>query len=59
MVSFTHDQNIIFSQTQFNDIVHEQTLICGHLFAGHVVVSEYTLILRNSLATLSGSACNN
>ena len=59
MVSFTHDQNIIFSQTQFNDIGHEQTLICGHLFAGHVVVSECTLILRTSLATLSGSACNN
>ena len=29
MVSFTHDQNIICSQTQLEDIAQEQTIICG------------------------------
>ena len=37
MVSFTHEQNIICSQTQLDDIAHEQTIICRQLFAGHVV----------------------
>ena len=37
VVSFTHEQNIICSQTQLNDIAHEQTIICRQLFAGHVV----------------------
>ena len=32
-VFFTHEQNIICSQT------HEQTIICRQLFAGHVVGS--------------------
>ena len=36
-VSFTHVQNIICSQTQLDDIAHEQTVICRQLFAGHVV----------------------
>ena len=36
MVSFTHEQNIICSQTQLDDIAHEQTIICRQLFAGHV-----------------------
>ena len=36
-VSFTHVQNIISSQTQLDGIVHEQPIICGQLFAGHVV----------------------
>ena len=36
-VSFTHEQNIICSQTQLDGIVHEQTIICRQLFAGHVV----------------------
>ena len=36
-VSFTHVQNIISSQTQLDGIVHEQTITCGQLFAGHVV----------------------
>ena len=44
MVSFTHEQNIICSQTinqtQLDDIAHEQTIICRQLFAGHVVVSR-------------------
>ena len=40
LVSFTHGQNIICSQaqsqTQFDDIAHEQTIICRQLSAGHV-----------------------
>ena len=36
-LSFTHEQNIICSQTQLDDIAHEQTIICRPLFAGHVV----------------------
>ena len=39
MVSFTHEQNIICSQTKLDDIAHEQTVICRQLFAGHVVGS--------------------
>ena len=38
-VSFTHEQNIICSQTQLNGIAHEQTIICRQLFVGHVVGS--------------------
>ena len=37
VVSFTHEQNIIFSQTQLDNIAHEQNIICRQLFAGHVV----------------------
>ena len=37
VVSFTHEQNIICSQTQLDDIAHEQTIIWRQLFAGHVV----------------------
>ena len=40
MVSFTHDQKSICSQKHLNDIVHEQTIICRQLFAGHVVGSR-------------------
>ena len=40
MVSFTHEQNIICSQTQMDGIVHEQTIICGQLFIGHMVGSR-------------------
>ena len=39
MVLFTPEQNIICSQTQLNDIVYEQPIICRQLFAGHVVSS--------------------
>ena len=35
-----HVQNIICSQTQLDSIVHEQTIICRQLFAGHVVGSQ-------------------
>ena len=40
MVSFTHEQNIICSQTQLDDISHEQTIVCKQLCAGHVVSSR-------------------
>ena len=40
MVSFTHEQNIICSQTQLDNIAHEQTIICRQLFAGHVLTIE-------------------
>ena len=36
MVSFTHELNIICSQTQLDDIAHEQTTFCRQLFTGHV-----------------------
>ena len=39
-VSFTHVQNIICSQTKLDGIVHEQTIICTQLFAGHVMGSR-------------------
>ena len=39
MVAITHVQNIICSQTQLDGIVHEQTIICRQLFAGHMVGS--------------------
>ena len=39
-VSFTHEQNIIcsqtLSQTQLDGIAHEQTIICMQFFAGQV-----------------------
>ena len=37
---FTYEQNIISSQTQLDDIANEPTIICGQLFAGHVVGSQ-------------------
>ena len=37
MLSFTHEENIICSQTQLDDITQVQTIICRQLFAGHVV----------------------
>ena len=40
MVSFTYEQNIIRTQTKLDDSAHEQTIICRHLFAGHVVSSR-------------------
>ena len=38
--SFTHEQYSICSQTQLDDIAHEQTIICRQLFLGHVVDSR-------------------
>ena len=40
MISFTHQQNIICSQTKLDAIGHEQTIICWQLFAGHLVGSH-------------------
>ena len=40
VVSFTHGQNSICSQKKFNDIAHEHTIICRHLFAVHEVGSR-------------------
>ena len=37
MVSFTLEQNIILQPTQFDDIMYENTIICGQLFAGQLV----------------------
>ena len=37
MVLFMHEQNIIRSQTQLDDIAHERTIICRQLFAGHML----------------------
>ena len=39
VVYFTHEEKIIGSQTHFDDIAHEQTIICKQLFSGHVVGS--------------------
>ena len=38
--SFTHEQNIIWSQIKLDDITREQTIICRQLFADHVVGSR-------------------
>ena len=40
MGSFTHEQNIIWSQIKLDDITREQTIICRQLFADHVVGSR-------------------
>ena len=37
MVSFTHEQNIICSRTQLDDIALKQTIISRQLFAGPMV----------------------
>ena len=48
LISFTaHEQKIILSQTQFNDIAHEQVIFCWQLFAGHVMGSWQTKRKKN------------
>ena len=37
LISFTHEQKIIWSQTQFNDVAHDQIIFCWQLFAGQVM----------------------
>ena len=49
MVSFTHVENIICSQTQLDGIGHERTIICRQLFAGHVVGSRPMTRKKNLL----------
>jgi len=53
MVSFTHVQNIICSQTQLDGIAHEQTTICRQLFAGHVVGSRPMKRKKNLLRMIN------
>ena len=48
-VSFTHEQNIICSQTLLDSIAHEQTIICSQLFAGHMVGSQSMKRQKNLL----------
>ena len=47
VVSFTHEQNIICSQTQLDDIAHEQTIICRQLISGHLMGSGPTKRKKN------------
>ena len=53
MVSFTHQQNIICSQTLLDGIAHEQTITCRQLFAGHVVGSWSMKRKKNLLQMIS------
>ena len=57
-VSFTNVQNIIcsqtLSQTELDDIAHEQTIICRQLFAGHVVGSRPMKRKKNFLPLMKG-----
>ena len=53
-VSFTYVQNIICSQTELDDIAHEQTIICRQLFAGHVVGSRPMKRKKNFLPLMKG-----
>ena len=50
MVSFTHEQNVIgsqtLSQTKLNDTAHEQTIICKQLFAGQVEKQLQRMIIN-------------
>ena len=39
-LNFMQEQNTICSQTQLDDIAHEQTIICRPLPAGHMVGSQ-------------------
>ena len=58
-VSFTHEQNIICSQTQLDGIAHEQTIICRQLFAGHVVGSRQMKRKKNLLRMIINIAWYN
>ena len=53
-VSFTHEQNIICSQTPLDSIAHEQTIICRQLFTGHVVGSRAMKRKKNLLRMIIG-----
>ena len=46
IVSITHEQNIIFSQTHLDITMHGQTIICKQLFTGPMVGSQ--LIEQNN-----------
>ena len=55
-VSFTHEQNIICSQT-LDGIAHGQTIICRQLFAGHVVGSRPMKRKINLLRMINSFIC--
>ena len=57
MVSFTHEQNIICSQTLMDGLAHEQTIICRQLFAGHMVGSWPMKRKKNLLRMIILFAC--
>ena len=52
MVSFLRGQNIISSQTQLDDIVHEQTIICRQLFTGHVVGAQCSEHVKSRVSSI-------
>ena len=52
MVSLTHVQNIVCSQTKLDSIAHEQTVIYKQLFAGHVVGSRQMKRKKNLLPVI-------
>ena len=55
-----HEQNIICSQTQFDDIAQKQTIICRQIFAGLVVGSqprERKKNLHRMIKDLTGIHC--
>ena len=56
-VSFTHEQNIICSQTQLDGFAHEQTIICRQLFAGNVVGSRSMKRKKNLLRMIIILTC--
>ena len=56
-VSFTDEQNIVCSQTMFDGIAHEQTIICRQLFAGHVVGSLLMKRKKNLLRMIIRLEC--
>ena len=55
VVIFMHEQNIICSQTQLDNIAHEQTIIRSQFFAGHMV--DFQPIKRNLKAFDSWRLC--
>ena len=52
MVSFTHEHNIICSQTQLDNIAHEQTIIYRQLFTGHVVVAQCSGHVKSGVSSI-------
>ena len=49
LVSFTHELNIICSQTQLDDIAHEQAIIFRQLFTDHMMGFRPTKREKNLL----------
>ena len=53
MVLFSHEQNIICGQTQLDDIVHLQTIICRQLFVGQKAGSRPMKVVFDSPGLLN------